>query len=63
MEFVDRQAQDPNRVLITPESGTAFYAKVQRADNPIVEGTPLNAYRFNEMLAMIQSVDLETTVE
>ena len=29
------------RVLITPENGEAFYAKVQMADNPTQEGTPL----------------------
>lgn len=30
------------RVLITPENGEAFYAKVQMADNPTQDGTPLN---------------------
>lgn len=63
MEFVDRKAQKPNRVLVTPESGGAFYATLQRADNPVVEGTPLNATVFNEMVAMIQSVALDATVE
>lgn len=63
MEFVDRQAQYPNRVLITPESGNAFYAKLQRADDPIIEGTALNAITFNEMVAMIRSIDLDTSIE
>lgn len=30
------------RVLITPESGEPFYAKIQMADNPTQDGTPLN---------------------
>lgn len=30
------------RVLITPESGEPFYAKIQMADNPTEAGTPLN---------------------
>lgn len=64
MEFEDRASKYPNRVLITPESGAApFYATVQRADEPIREGTPLNAVVFNEMIAMIQSVALDATVE
>ena len=63
LEFKDRVPQKPGRVKITPEEGAAFYATMERADNPIVEGTPLNAKNFNEMVAMIRSVDLETTVE
>lgn len=30
------------RVLITPESGDPFYAKIEMADNPTQDGTPLN---------------------
>ena len=30
------------RVLITPESGNPFYAKIKMADNPTQEGDPLN---------------------
>ena len=30
------------RVLITPESGDAFYAKIQMADNPTQDGTAFN---------------------
>jgi hypothetical protein len=48
---------------ITPEDGTTFYATLERADEPLQEGTPLNARNFNEMLAMIQSIDLDATVE
>ena len=63
LEFKDRVPQKPGRVKITPENGTAFYATMARADDPIQEGTPLNAGNFNEMIAMIQSVDLNSSVE
>lgn len=63
LEFKDRVPQNPGRVKITPENGTAFYAIMERADEPITEGTPLNAGNFNEMVAMIKSTDLNTTVE
>ena len=33
---------NPGRVLITPESGSPYYATLTRADNPTQEGTPLN---------------------
>lgn len=39
----DRVPQNPGRVLVTPEGGTApFYATLTRADNPTQEGDPLN---------------------
>lgn len=63
MEFIDRQAANPNRMLITPEEGAPFYAVLQRADNPIVEGTLLNAATFNALIDMIQSVAINATVE
>ena len=62
LEFKDRVPQKPGRVKITPEDGAAFYATMERADEAVQEGTPLNAKNFNEMVAMIQSIDLETTV-
>ena len=63
LEFKDRVPQKPGRVKITPEEGTTFYATLERADEPIEVGTPLNAQNFNEMVAMIQSIDLDATVE
>ena len=63
LEFKDRVPGKPGRVKITPETGTAFYATMERADDPIQIGTPLNAGNFNEMIAMIQSVSLDTSVE
>lgn len=61
--FKDRVPQKPGRVKITPENGTPFYAIMERADEPIEAGTPLRAGNFNEMIAMIQSIALDTSVE
>ena len=49
--FVDRKAAKPNRYKVTLESGETFYAVLERADEPIVEGTPLNAETLNDMLS------------
>lgn len=38
----DRIPGSPGRVKITPEGGAAYYAVLERADNPLEEGTPLN---------------------
>lgn len=40
--MIDRVSANPGRVLITPESGEPYYATLTRADNPTMEGTPLN---------------------
>lgn len=41
--MTDRQPQYPGRVLITPEDGsTPYYATLTLADEPLVDGTPLN---------------------
>lgn len=42
--MTDRQPQYPGRVLITPEDGsTPYYATLALADEPLADGTPLNA--------------------
>lgn len=38
----DRQPTYPGRVLITPENGEAYYATLERADEPTEAGTALN---------------------
>ena len=63
LEFKNRIPQKPGRVKITPENGSAYYATIERADEPIEPGTPLNAGNFNEMVAMIQAVSLDTSVD
>lgn len=42
----DRKPTYPGRVLITPESGSAYYATLTAADDPEDEGTPLNKETF-----------------
>ena len=41
----------PGRVLISPESGTAFHATITRADEPTDEGCPINKATLDELLA------------
>ncbi len=47
--FVDRESGYPNRYLITKENGSTEYVVLERADDPIVVGTPLNAETFNAL--------------
>lgn len=51
MEFTDRVSAYPNRYMLTDESGNSYYVILERADDPVVIGTPLNAETFNAMLA------------
>lgn len=39
-----RQALNPGRIKLTFEDGSTKYAVMGRADNPVVEGDPLNPY-------------------
>ncbi len=48
--FVDRKPTRPNRYKITPENGAAYYVTIERADEPTVEGTALNAETLNSLL-------------
>ena len=41
----------PGRVLITPESGTAFYGTITRADEPTDAGCPIDKVTLDEFLA------------
>lgn len=51
MEFKDRVANKPNRMKITYEdSGSSVFANVELADEPIEDGTPLNAVNMNKLL-------------
>lgn len=48
IEWVDRVATYPGRIKLTPENGDpAFYATMERADEPTVLGTPINAENLN----------------
>ena len=48
--FVDRKSTYPNRYKITNENGNSDYATLERADEPTVLGTPLNAETLNKLL-------------
>lgn len=66
VRWVDRVPTNPNRMKIMPESGSAFYATVERADSPTVAGTPVNAANLNAMqdavaLATHKTVYVATT--
>ena len=54
--FEDRVSSHPNRYKVTPTSGDPYYVILERADEPTVVGTPLNAetlnYLFNETLPL-----------
>lgn len=54
MEFFDRVSAYPNRYIMTDESGKVQHVVLERADEPITPGTPLNAETFNAMLEMFR---------
>ena len=48
IKFVDRVPTRPGRIKITPENGSApWYGVMERADEPSVVGTPINAANLN----------------
>lgn len=61
--FVDREATQPNRYLVTPENGEPYYVTLERADNPVVEGTALNAEILNQLVSLAENGVLTATVE
>ena len=49
--FIDRKPTRPNRYKLTPEGGgEVIYVTLERADEPSVDGTPLNATTLNTLL-------------
>lgn len=49
MAFEDRVSTYPNRYILTTEDGSVSYVILERADEPVTPGTPLNAETFNAM--------------
>jgi hypothetical protein len=49
-QFVDRKSNKPNRYKITKADGSTEYVTLERADEPTVVGTPLNANTFNGII-------------
>lgn len=47
--FTDRESAYPNRYLLTRENGASEHIILERADEPVVVGTPLNAETFNAL--------------
>lgn len=47
--FEDRKSAYPNRYKVTPLTGSSYFVYLERADEPIKAGTPLNAETFNAM--------------
>jgi hypothetical protein len=53
--FEDRKATKPNRYRVTPENGEAYYVTLERADEPEVVGTALNAEILNQLTLLAES--------
>ena len=49
MHFVDREAKYPNRWTMKKPDGTSEVVTLVRNDEPIVEGTPMNAETLNAL--------------
>lgn len=51
MIYQDREPQQKNKFLVTPENGTPFYAIIKRDDNPKLgkEGTQITAEVLNDL--------------
>lgn len=47
----NRVPQNPGRKKITPEGGAAYYATVENADNPVIEGAVVDKAMLDEFLA------------
>lgn len=60
--FIDRESAYPNRYLVTPDNGSAYYALLTRADEPVTPGTPLNAATFNKLIEEIEALVATLTV-
>lgn len=59
-QFVDRQSAYPNRYKITRGDGSIEYVTIERADEPSVAGTILNAETLNKIVNGLNAVDLES---
>ena len=53
MNFVDRVSAYPGRYIMTDENGNVSYVVLERADEPITPGTPLNAETLNALMRVL----------
>lgn len=51
MQFIDRKAKYPGRWTMEKSDGTSEVVTLIRNDEPIVEGTPMNANTFNSLFS------------
>nr|DAK96042.1 MAG TPA: sialate O-acetylesterase [Caudoviricetes sp.] len=58
MQFIDRQAKYPGRWTMKKSDGTSEVVTLVRNDEPIVEGTPMNANTFNSLVALDPTLSL-----
>lgn len=63
MQFIDRKAKYPGRWTMKKSDGTSEVVTLVRNDEPIVEGTPLNANTLNELSGLAISIDPTLSVE
>ena len=63
MRFIDRKAKYPGRWTMKKSDGTSEVVTLVRNDEPIVEGTPLNANTLNELSGLAISIDPTLSVE
>lgn len=61
--FEDRRASRPNRYRVIPENGEPYFVTLERADEPVVDGTALNAEKLNQLVALAEHGVLAATVE
>lgn len=59
--FSDRRSLRPGRYKVTKDNGDSYYITLERADEPTVVGTPLNADTFSKLQSSIQS-DISSAV-
>ena len=55
MNFEDRISTYPNRYSMTAQNGGTSYVILERADEPIQVGTPLNAETFGALIAEMRA--------
>lgn len=58
MTFEDRVPTYPGRVILVPVPGQANTYDMVRADEPLVEGTPINKALFDSIMSKIEAVNL-----
>ena len=62
IDVKDRVPTKPGRTKITLEDGTVLYATIERADEPVEEGTPINKVLFDSILNDLNSKVIAPTV-